>query len=216
MESGKQLKVAVVGWGTGYARFLNNYKIVDFDEAEIAIFTGGEDVNPALYGAKAHPTTYFTGRDRYEVNAYKDLVERDNIKLLIGICRGAQLACALNGGLLIQDVANHAIGGGHKMRMLETGREYDITSLHHQMLYPFNLPNEKYTILAESSPPRSPYYEGDLIDPDKVTSEIEMILFHGEKPFFGVQGHPEMMFKEHETVQMINEEINKILCNLAS
>lgn len=207
----REIKVTVVGRSIGYASFLNNYKIVDPSEAEIAIFTGGEDVNPSLYGAEVHPSTYYSNRDKGEVDAYEKLIQMPNIKLLVGICRGLQLGCVLNGGLLIQDVTNHAISGGHSITMKDTGKKYNIKSLHHQMVYPFNLPKDKYEILASSTERRSSWYEGDLINPLKVTEEPEIVLFHGPKEFLGIQGHPEMMDRDSDTVQMINELIYGLL-----
>lgn len=207
----KKIKVHVVGRSHGYASFLYDYEITDPSNADIAIFTGGEDVNPKLYGASKHPSTYYSERDNWEIKAYDDLIKRDNIKLIVGICRGMQLGCVLNGGLLIQDVDNHAISGLHDMVLKETGERYSITSLHHQMIYPFNLHKENYDIIATSTPRRSTFYSGDLIDPKKVEEEIEMIIFHGEKKLLGIQGHPEMMPITHPTIKMINELIRGLI-----
>lgn len=212
MNKDQKINVFVVGYGVGYAKFLENYSIVnDLEDADVVIFTGGEDVNPALYGAKVHKTTYFTKRDEYEVIMYKKCLKHKNIKLIIGICRGAQLGCVMNGGLLIQDVLNHGLGGGHDIIMNNTGEIFNISSLHHQMLYPFNLPQEKYEILAFAYPARSHHYSGDLIEKSKVVVEPEIVIFNGDKKLLAIQGHPEMMNKNSRAVQIINELIWKLI-----
>ena len=84
------MKVYVVGGSIGYSRWIDNCELVNHpDKAEIILFTGGEDVDPSVYGCKKHPTTYS--------NINRDLQEKevfDHIKpnqLAVGICRG--LSC---------------------------------------------------------------------------------------------------------------------------
>ena len=115
-----------------------------------------------------------------------------------------QLIAAMYGGILIQDVTNHA-GGCHK---ITNGQEsYTVTSLHHQMIYPWVLDPADYDILYWSERRRSSHYYGDKIDPDKVVVEPEMAVFHrrGMPLCLGVQGHPEMMSQNDPFVRKINE-----------
>ena len=88
-------KVYVVGSAKHYANFITGVKLVDdIDTADIVMFTGGEDVTPALYGAKAHPATYCDPeRDEYETEMFKK-VRSD--QFVIGICRGSQFLCVMN------------------------------------------------------------------------------------------------------------------------
>ena len=67
------------------------------------LFTGGHDVNPALYGASPHPTTVWnTARDRLEQALFALAYERD--LPIFGICRGIQLINVMMGGTLSQDL----------------------------------------------------------------------------------------------------------------
>lgn len=101
----------------------------------------------------------------------------------------------MNGGLLIQDVNNHAIGRTHGIT--DGNVLYEITSTHHQMQYPYNLNNNEYKVLYTAEPTLSEYYEGDKIDKDEIRKygEPEIVLYN--KPGFpkclAVQGHPEMI-----------------------
>lgn len=186
------MKIYVVGGDKYYVNWIKNHEIVyNLAEADIVYFTGGEDVSPVMYGCKKHRTTYSNiNRDAYEKEIF-DSVRPD--QLVMGTCRGSQFLCVMNGGKLIQNCDRHAIWGTHEI-INDNGGSYQITSTHHQMAYPFDLDPENYKILYWANH-RSTIYEGDKIDPQKVTKEPEITLYHLEnKPkCIGIQGHPEMM-----------------------
>lgn len=202
-------KVYVVGGSISYTRFIDNAQLVDsLEEADIVLFTGGEDVTPSYYGKQKHESTYCNPqRDAIE-KEYFDRIQPNQIAL--GVCRGSQFLCVMNGGLLVQNCRNHGIYGTHKI-IDKDGREFEITSTHHQMQYPYNLDKKDYTVLFKSSENRSPIYEGDGIDGDIIIKlgEPEIVKYHKEgKPVcLAIQGHPEVM--EHS--QPVINEINKIL-----
>ena len=178
-------------------------------KSDIILFTGGEDVTPSFYGAIEHKTTYYnTTRDNYEMEIFKKIPLG---VLKVGICRGSQFLTVMSGGLLIQNVINHAIGDTHNIELKENGeylKKLPITSTHHQMMYPFNLPEQDYEIIAKSETKRSNgYYDGDKIDLKKVIVEPE-IIYYKKTNCLCIQGHPEMMYEESETVKKIIELIN--------
>ena len=123
-------KIYVVGSQTGYACWLEDMGMKlkkNLNEADIALFTGGADINPALYGEKKGSRTYcFEARDEYEV-AYYNKCKALGIPML-GICRGGQLFCAMEGAALIQH-SSHPYD--HKVTTKD-GEEYWINSMHHQ------------------------------------------------------------------------------------
>lgn len=80
-------KAYVVGGATGYCNWMETDIVSDIRKADLAVFSGGEDITPALYGRKPHPTTYS--------NALRDGREMDEFRIanelgipLVGICRG--------------------------------------------------------------------------------------------------------------------------------
>lgn len=123
----------------------------------------------------------------------------------------------MNGGKLIQHVAGHAIFGTHGITNNE-GIEYDITSTHHQMQYPYELDNKEYDILYWAHHRRSDVYCGDGIDEDMMFEEVEpeIVLYHKENmpKCLAIQGHPEYMRKEAPVVKMLNNLINNLLKDL--
>lgn len=109
----------------------------DVNEADIFVFTGGADIDPHIYGQRRLAVTHYDEkRDRSELEVHRAIPEG---KIKIGICRGAQLLNALNGGKMWQDVNNHA-GSHHKLHLNAKGLVDNnvtvINSIHHQMMIP--------------------------------------------------------------------------------
>ena len=203
-------KIFVVGSAFGYTAFLKDITIVSsLEDADIVLFTGGEDVDPSYYGEPKHPTTYSNPvRDEREKEIFS-LIRKD--QLVVGICRGSQYLCILNGGKLVQNCDNHAIWGTHEIK--GEGKTFQITSTHHQMQYPYNLDPHDYDVLYVSSPNRSTYYQGTGFDVNKIleNGEPEIVLYHkSDLPIcLAIQGHPEMI-PNSEVAKMLNEKIHTL------
>jgi putative glutamine amidotransferase len=73
------------------------------------MFTGGSDIDPALYGESPHPTSYVKPeRDAAELMLMRAAIDAD--LPILGICRGMQLMTVVYGGRLHQhlpDVLGH-------------------------------------------------------------------------------------------------------------
>ncbi len=121
------------------------------DALDGIVFSGGADVDPARYGAEAHPETDTpqTRRDAGEMALLQAALERDMPTL--AICRGFQLLNVARGGDLIQhlpeavghDVHKQVPGefAVHPVEVKEgsrlaaiVGASSDVTSHHHQAL----------------------------------------------------------------------------------
>ena len=78
------------------------------------ILTGGPDVDPARYGADAHPETGAprTDRDEWELALCRLALERD--LPLLAICRGAQILNVACGGSLHQHLPDQVGHAGHR------------------------------------------------------------------------------------------------------
>ncbi len=114
----------------------------------------------------------------------------------------------MNGGKLIQNVNNHARFGTHTIVSMNCTTEWEITSTHHQMQYPFNLEDSQYEILY-FAPRLSCYYEGDNINEPPVEPEIVLYKVEGKPKCLAIQGHPEMMRPEAPTLEMLNQLVDK-------
>lgn len=161
------------------------------DRADGLILTGGDDVDPAVYGeeklACCGETTPL--RDRLEQTLIRHALERG--MPILGICRGIQILNAALGGALYQDIAEQfgtqlkhprsdiPIGDAHTVR-IEKGTllysiygvdECPVNSRHHQGLKKI-APGMRISAWA----------------PDGLPEAIEA---EDGRPVLGVQWHPE-------------------------
>jgi putative glutamine amidotransferase len=121
------------------------------DALDGIVFSGGADVDPAHYGADAHPETDDpqTRRDAGELALLQAALERDMPTL--AICRGFQLLNVARGGDLVQHLPEMTGNDAHKQVPGEfavhpvevragsrlagiVGSASDVTSHHHQAL----------------------------------------------------------------------------------
>lgn len=217
----KHIKIYVTGGRYDYIRGVSalvskhKYKIEttrNISKADLVIFSGGEDVDPSLY---KHPKHVLTGsnpiRDKREMGIYDYCILR-NIPMF-GVCRGAQFLTVMNGGKLIQHCTGHSSGRLHLIDAidLDTGAIYmfEMSSTHHQMMYPYNLPEDKYELLSWSSEKLSSTYMLGNEDAKHTRQEPKKepeIVYYKDTNCLCVQGHP-----EHSTV---SEEVREHIANL--
>lgn len=221
-------------WGIPTARMFDGehgttivHKPTNYDEydellrngcADVVSFGGGADIHPSIYnhrnvasGVGVAPSR----RDFNEVLAFN--LARDLGVPILGICRGAQLACAMAGGYLIQDVSNHA-GRNHPIVDLRDRAVYQISSAHHQMMYPFAMSKEDYSVIAQVPENMSTKYTFDTrsatrgrdVAWEKPANEPEIVYFTKAKAL-AVQGHPEFMDPEHPTVKYVKRLMNEFI-----
>lgn len=169
--------------------------------ADCIQFTGGEDVNPALYDEVPHPTTFFNrNRDEECINLY-------NLGLqgipMAGICRGGQFLNVMNGGKMFQDCDGHGIWGTHEALIQETGVKVQVTSTHHQIMRPSSeaivlMESERLGTYKEHMGLVLESYWGAI---DQVeASDVEAVFYPNTKSLC-FQPHPEYCEKDSECQQ---------------
>lgn len=177
-------------------------------DIDLVLFTGGEDVNPEYYGENIGKYTNINPkRDRKEANIFYKF---HNHSFMLGICRGSQMLTVLSKGKLIQHVGGHC--RDHSM-IAENNFKYNITSSHHQMLYPFNLNKKDYKILAYSEYFQSNTYlngNNEEIVLPKNFLEPE-IIYYKKTNALCIQGHPEWSHCEKRTSNMCLNLIDEYL-----
>jgi GMP synthase-like glutamine amidotransferase len=180
---------------------------------DLILFTGGEDVNPIYYNENTNSkTNYNSDRDKFEKS---NLFEKYKNIPKLGICRGAQFLTVMSGGKLIQHVENHGISGTHEIEWCYpiTTQVTSITSTHHQMMNPFNLDPNDYSILACSKYFRSDVYlngNDEQITIPKNFVEPE-IVYYPKTMSLCIQGHPEMSTCPQDTRDLIFSLMNYYL-----
>lgn len=162
----------------------------ELDAADIIVFNGGADIgakiyqeNPISNGIPREPSL----RDVKEMEIFAKYMSSD--KLLVGICRGAQLLNCLNGGTLWQDVNNH--NRDHMMTDVETGVNIRCTSTHHQMMRP-NYATAKVIATAHEATRKDAdgahFPTGGPYPDDGLDTEV---VWYANTHSLCIQGHPE-------------------------
>jgi len=193
------MKILVVGGSRGYASWMDlidgevefiEDNVSHVEKADLILFTGGEDVDPSVYGHKKNPKTSSNkSRDLREMDFYN--AARSIGKAMIGVCRGAQFLTAVQpGGKLVQHVNGHAVFNPHEIVFYD-GSKMLATSTHHQMMYPFDV--RSYEVIAWSSPAISDIYEfGSTSDSmTRMPSDCEPeIVYYRDSRCLAIQPHP--------------------------
>jgi len=189
--------------------------ISDLDKNGVLILWGGADIHPSFYNRE---TIYSVDKNRPV--SFRDQIEAKHFAMAqeegiptIGICRGAQFLCALNGGLLIQDVTGHN-RGDHLVETAADGR-FSVSSTHHQMMYPWNV---EHHLLAWSSKQLSEHYFGlddselEAIPVDNQGGFIEPeIVWFPKTRSLAIQGHPEYKGIDHMFNRFVSSLVNQFI-----
>lgn len=176
-------------------KIVENYTKLDkktLPLVDLIIFTGGEDVHPAMYGENLGKYTHTNeSRDILERKAFDFQRSFHNKIPKLGICRGAQMLTVLSGGRLIQHVLNH--NNSRHLIELRNGNHLEIPSDHHQMMFPYYLNSDKYELLGWSERFMSNIYfngNNENIELPKGFLEPEIVYYKNTNSFC-IQAHPE-------------------------
>jgi len=170
---------------------------------QLLVLWGGEDISPSIYKQEvvhAHATPHPSRRDQIEINLVKAAIQ-EGIPIL-GICRGAQMLCALGGGSLYQHVEHH--GSHHTIHYKD--REVIGNSCHHQMM----IPTEEMQVLGYTKC-LSPNKWMDQPDPITALDDEPEIVYMPKMKAIGVQGHPEWMAYDSQFVQLVRTLTGELL-----
>lgn len=221
--------------GTGSKRgypfdsiFKQSQQVTGYDirrgDVDALIIWGGEDVSPSLYKHRTSKRTFADSRpgrrDMVELEVFNAATEMG--LPIIGVCRGAQFACALSGGSLIQHVSNHA-GRDHGVTFTDRtvkvpsgDSQLFVTSCHHQMMYPFEV---EHKMLGVSSEKMSTTYIGqddkeiEFMHRDS-TPEPEFVYFP-QTNCLAIQGHPEFVSDLNDEFIQVSLDLTRKLLDKA-
>ena len=173
------------------------------DKMDGILFSGGGDVDPAVFGQRAtgHLGTVTPRRDAAELTIAKYIIEETD-KPVLGICRGIQ-------------VINAAMGGSLHIDLPDAGK-----LCHSLTMYTRNMVSHTVTI-AENTHLAAAYGSGEqavnsfhhqavdavapgfvvtaVSNPDQV---IEAMELPGERFVVGVQWHPEELIARKEAAKL--------------
>jgi len=210
VETNAKVKtIKVSGIYAGDCKWVSDAVVVnEFKNAELLIFPGGGDINPALYGEPEGKNTWFSkASDERQIEVYTNNVGKTK---LFGICRGLQLLHVMAGGKLVQDI-DHS----HHGLITYDGLSLPSNTLHHQqVMFEGMIEGEDYKLLAWSDI-TSPYHmdgrdKNYNFGPNYKDPEV---VYYPKIGAIGIQGHPEMMSENSPTLRWLNTQIRKYLFN---
>ena len=177
--------------------------IRQLNKGGVLILWGGDDICPKLYGQRANAYCYSKVPSQRDINEVK-LIETaiNNEVPIIGICRGAQLVCAMAGGSLAQHIDGH--GRSHKLTLHDEGDvEISCNSSHHQMM----IPPSSAKILASAI---SCNGVGEFNEHVKYEQVNEVVWFPSINAL-GIQPHPEWSNSPKEFNSYIERKIKEYI-----
>lgn len=168
-------------------------------KADLIVFTGGEDIDPSMYGNDGKPRG--SSRDRWEMHVLNSILnEKLKTKKVLGICRGLQLINVGMGGTLIPDIWDK-FKEEHKSIHELSYRKVSIfnwlttvNSMHHQGL-------ERFGQIGQNSIK----YPINVLATESRTGVAEIVLWGNM--FLGFQFHPEFFSKENPSKKKISEQL---------
>lgn len=147
------------------------------------ILWGGTDLNPQLYFEEPLLTTDKPDNFRDIKECLQVAHAIDKGQPIIGICRGAQLLCALNGGKLDQHNPRH-LNNSHPILTSNGDIILNVAADHHQIMQPAG----HYTTYGLS-----------------LEDNLPEVLYWPATKCLAVQPHPEWMSSTHEFNIWLNE-----------
>lgn len=166
------------------------------------ILWGGTDINPKYYNEEPNQHTQHPDkvRDIKEFFAAGEAIKQ-GIPIL-GICRGAQLICVLNGGSLYQHSKPHQTDHSIecvnlKTQELSTQTFYNVPAAHHQIMKP----SGKYEVLGWNPTPTKVWTNNKDYHMEDNCPEI---IWWPETKCLGIQAHPEWAQPDTPWLNYIN------------
>jgi putative glutamine amidotransferase len=167
------------------------------DKCDGFLFTGGNDIDPALYGIKKCDTCGETTvkRDTFELLAFKYAMSSG--KPILGICRGCQLINVALGCTLIQDIPT-----AHKSAIRHTSYSVE-NPTYHEIDIPDNSPLLKLSVTPRVKINSFHHQCVDklgeglkILAVSSVDGISEGVYLDSDRYLVGVQWHPERSYKE--------------------
>lgn len=169
------------------------------------LFTGGQDVDPALYGEEKIPECSYQAprRDSQELFMLKRLLQLD--KPCLGVCRGLQMINVACGGTMYQDLPTQF---GTDVDHSQMGKEEFTRPFHSVQLV---TGTKLHSAIGETAlMVNSMHHQAvkDIPDCLAVAARsddglVEALEHKTAKCFFGVQWHPEFLWPEHDHAKAI-------------
>jgi len=170
-------------------QYINFFKYCNFDivdqavNADIIVFTNDERIDSKIYGVNSKLNSNIT--EKSKIQTLSNLLtfnEFYNKKKFICFNSSALFFAKLSGSKIIHKVHEHY--NYHFIQFKNMSDCMLVNSSHNQMIYPFNLNKDDYTVFANSYPSVSSgrYFKNDVNEPFEINfsnfREPEIVYFN--------------------------------------
>jgi len=179
-------------------------------EKPALILWGGTDISPRYYQQLPGKHTQHANhkRDAKEFNEASKAIHQG--QAIVGICRGAQLLCVLNGGSLYQhsesSKQDHPIVCVDAIAPHKETTYYDVSASHHQIMRP----EGNYQVLGWNPEETIVYDSNDICHIEMKSPEI---IWWPETKCLGIQAHPEWANDKDPWLEYINQLMSDLDIN---
>ena len=167
------------------------------------ILWGGVDLNPKYYDTYVHSKTQKPNyvRDEHEVALVNEAMFTG--RPIIGVCRGAQLLCVMNDGMLYQHSEGH--NRAHDI-YTNTGEVFGFVAAdHHQVMCP---QGREYEILAYDRATTKVWVSEHKT---KLLPTVPEVIWWPSTKCLAIQPHPEWETTNSPFVRWINDIIYNLI-----
>lgn len=171
---------------------------------EPLVLWGGVDVNTSLYDQQQLSFTQNPNKERdfIEITAIQEAI--DNGVPVVGVCRGAQLLCVVNGGSLYQHSRPHV--QDHSLSTLD-GKIFErVSAGHHQIMRPTG----EHIVYAWNPSNVIVWVSEDVSYPQENTAEV---VWFPKTKCLAIQPHPEWANKGDSFVTWVNNLMAELEIN---
>lgn len=170
------------------------------DRLDGFVFSGGQDVDPELYGEPVlkYSNEIFSPRDTFEKKLINAVIARN--KPIFGVCRGLQLINVVMGGSLYQDINKQMVRDVQMLHFQQTNFEcpvHDITIQKNTQLYDI--------VGVEKMRVNSMHHQGIAVLSSRLLATahsddglVEAIEIPEISFGLAVQWHPEFLWRDDE------------------
>lgn len=175
------------------------------------VLWGGTDVDSFLYGEKHSKYSQQPNHSRDDV----EWVQLEQAVIhktpVVGVCRGAQLICAFNGGKLYQHSEpkeqNHsikvALKGEGAWGTTPTKIFQSVSAGHHQIMRPAG----NFVLLGWNPEPVKVWVSDDKTSMEPATAEV---VWYPDTKMLAIQPHPEWASKNDPFVKWVNNVMKEL------
>lgn len=189
-----------------YAEWFTHDIVTDIEFSDVVLFPDGDQLSPFLYKDIRKPHSIINPtKDLSDIKWFKKAVKKEIP--IIGIGRGAELICVMNGGKVIQD---HPFGDTVQIVENYDGTKNLAECYNSMTQFPFNIKKENYFILSWRKPLKYHYNgKGKEMNPEVLPD----IVYYPKTKSLAIESYPQSLSKTSTSLKWLNQHLDYLISN---